>query len=221
MGLARQSDTLIAWLRQTLEQKRINTARLGELTGLTRPRLRQILAAEAAMTVDELIVIGRALELTPADLIGADVDPMPVATHGGEIQSIHDEPFTLNPWGNQPQQLFEIAFALGCDFFFQADTTLLGDSGVPKTVLSSHQERPMKIKLEAAFHSYNNPRYSDAGVTLSLSFDAVYDCTFPWAAIQQVVFIPVKPELTADEPTEEPPPPPISGPRRGHLRLVT
>lgn len=124
----------------------------------------------------------------------------------------------LDPEGNQVRQLFEVGFGLGCTFFFQAKTALLQESGVPRAVLERYADRELPIQLDAAYHAYNEPEYTTHGVTLKLSFDAIYTCTFPWAAITRLAFFPEPPPEPEPEPEEEEEPP--SGGRPPFLRLV-
>ena len=92
----------------------------------------------------------------------------------------------------------------------------LGSSGVPAAVLAQYKNGVLPIRLDAAYHRYNAPRYDDGGVTLTLSFDALYDCRFPYLAFQQVVFFP---EPATAQPTPEPEPP-APDDARPTLRLV-
>lgn len=126
-------------------------------------------------------------------------------------------PFSLDPLGNQPSQLFQVAFTLGVDFLFLASADALANSGVPKSVLSKYIGRDLPIKLDAAYHPYNNPRYDESSITLTLSFDVLHECTFPWTSIRQVVFFPAAPSPVEDEPEEEEPP---QKPGKPFLRLV-
>jgi transcriptional regulator with XRE-family HTH domain len=230
--MTRPSAPLLEWLRDMLKQKGLNTAHLADASGLPRARVRKILSGAEDMTVDELMMLSDALQLDPSDLSAATVAQLPSAdaihdaadagpltpVHGGEDAATEPELPAVDPWGNQPEQLFKIAFALGCDFFFLADTAALEDSGVPAAVVDQYRGRELPIKLDAAYHKYNDPQYLDDAIQLTLSFDKLYDCTFKWSAIRQLVLFPVAPEGTADE--EEPEPdPPSGGPP--HLRLVT
>ena len=114
--------------------------------------------------------------------------------------------------------MFEVGFGLGCTFFFQAEASQLEDSGVPRMVLDRYQGGELPIQLDAAYHSYNEPEFDTFGVTLKLSFDAIYTCTFPWSSIRRVAFFPEAYEPEPDEPeAEEEPPPPKGAP---FLRLV-
>jgi hypothetical protein len=211
--MARPSDALLAWLRRLIETKNSSVADLATRTGLDRGRLRKVLAGAEPMTLDELLLVSQTLEIQPTDF------GLPGGTELADAPPPEPAPSTwrVDPWGNQPEQLFRMAFELGCDFYFTSDATLLAGSGVPESVLSRHP-RELGIKLDAAYHKYNLPRYGAESVTLSLSFDALYECTFPWRAIRQVVFWPAAPELAPAEPPAPEPPAPKKG---GHLRLVT
>jgi hypothetical protein len=173
------------------------------------------------------------LNLSPADM-GLAPEAAAAAEKAESSEPTPETPkadLVPNPWGNHPEQLFRIGFALGCDFFFIADTSALADSGVPAATLKSSGKN-LSIGLDARFHADNAPRYDEAGVTLTLSFDRLYDCRFPWTSIRQVIFFPAPPEVhksaergpdTAEAPTSSPSASSGGGsPReRGHLRLVT
>ena len=220
--MTRPSDPLLTWLRKHLADRGWNTARLAQAAGIERARARKILAGTEPMWVDELLGITRALELSPHDLEGVDLPdpssspataPLRMAAAGEAV------PVTaVNPWGNQPEQLVRVAFAMGCDFFLLIDTAQLVDSGVPAAVLAQYRGRDLPIKLDAAYHPYNQPRYSPADLTLTLSFDALYDCRLPWSAFKQVIFFPLPPDPEPPATAEEAPAP---APGVPHLRLVT
>ena len=111
-----------------------------------------------------------------------------------------------------------MAFALGADFHFVVDPTQLQDSGVPKQVLAGYQGRPMLIDMKAEYHPYNNPRYDEHAITLTLSFDGLYDCRFPWESVRQIGFVPQAESAR----TRGPNTPTDAGPKpkAPHLRLV-
>ena len=192
---------------------------------MQRARVRQVLSGAEPMTVDELMQISQTLKLSPGDfglgdLPGAAAPDAPAElaelTEVTDLTTDETIPFALDPLGNQPKQLFEIGFMLGCDFLFLARANDLVESGVPHNVLERYTHREIPIKLDAAYHGHNNPRYSESSVTLALSFDALYECTFPWTSIRQVVFFPAPPEPVLDVPEEKP----KERPARPHLRLV-
>lgn len=215
--MSRPSDPLLSWLRNLINERGLNTAAIATRADLPRARMRKLLAGGEPMLVDELLKISEALELSPADM-GVPVDQLPDEDESEEAApglavAEPDEQAgpDVDPWGNHHQQLFEIAFALGCDFGFTAKPDMLGDSGVPQAVLDQHSGRMMLIQLEAAYHNYNDPRYDESGVTITLSFDALYTCRFPWTAIHQVLFTPTPFDEAGGDPTDDGP----------HLRLVT
>lgn len=227
--MSRPSDPLLAWLRDLLQKRGINSAQLAAESQIPRARARRLLAGAEPMLLDEFLAITRSLELTPEDLAGVADLPSPPEEPPPEhapdaprirpVAPVSEEPEpagpTLDPWGNQPRQLVQAGFALGCDFGLILDAAQLADSGIPRSALERHRAGLMRIQLDAAYHRYNEPRYTDEGLTLTLSFDALYVCTFPWSSIQQIVFTPVPPEPA---PTDGPEPPDDGRPR---LRLVT
>lgn len=224
--MGRPSDALLAWLRDLIQQRGLNTAAVAERAGIPRARMRKLLAGTESMLVDELMKLSEALEISPADMGLPDGTDLSNGEDGvaeglGSAPDAPSEaPLGLDPFGNHPEQMFRAAFALGCDFFFLSDASELEDSGVPGHVLAQYAGRELPIKLDAAYHSYNDPRYHDHGITLTLSFDQLYECTFPWAAIKQFVLFPAPPEEVADPepPTDGSDEPASSVP---HLRLVT
>jgi hypothetical protein len=176
------------------------------------------------MTLDEFMQVTRALDVKPSDL-GLDgvSEDAPVqddepASPDALVAGPGVIPVHLEPLGNHPRQLFEVGFALGCDFLFLARADALSGSGVPASVLDAYAGRDLPIKLDAAYHVHNKPTYEEGGISLVLSFDALYTCRFPWSAIRQIVFFPAPPlESSSEEEEDEPPEPPPGPPR---LRLV-
>jgi hypothetical protein len=254
--LKRPSDPLLRWMRERMQERKLSTAALAMSAGLPASRVRHVLSGQEPMTIDELLLFGKALDISPADF-GALPDGLEVTEEDTadapraakpttrpflrEMETIEedfedelDDAFdnaddedddedelspaaAVDPFGNHPRQLIEIAFGLGCDFLFLARASDLADSGVPEAVLRRYDNREIPIKLDAAYHQYNKPIYTDETLTLTLSFDALYECTFPWASIRQVIFFPVPPEAPAKKPE---PPPENVGPKKPFLRLV-
>ena len=219
--MASPSEPLLQHLRQLLKTRGMNTAGLANAAGLDRDRVRRVLGGSEPLTVDELIVLAQALQLQPTDL-GLPSEAVELAEQELAAQpearetDLADIEEALNPYGNQVSQLFEVGFALGCDFFFHAHTADLQGSGVPESVLSRYADAELPIRLDAAYHADHEPRLEADGVHLRLGFDALYDCFFPWAAIRQVRFFPATPEPD-DEPQAEPVEP---SPKAPFLRLV-
>jgi transcriptional regulator with XRE-family HTH domain len=208
------SEPLLRLLRDLMAKRHLNTAALAEAADMDRTRLRKVLTGAESMTVEELLMVGQVLQLSPADLglpTAEDFDA-PEETPVEE----DDARIGLEPWGNHPEQLFRVGFELGCDFLFIAHTDELADSGVPPHILEQFAGRDFPIKLDAAYHRYNNPRFDTRAILLTLSFDALYDCQFPWTSIKQVIFYPVPPESPEEERDEE-----TDEEGRPVLRLVT
>lgn len=216
--MSRPSEPLLRWLRKALQDRQLNVARVAELLEVTRPHARRVLAGEEPMTVDELMRLGGALNLDPAELglKAAEIDAE-AARPPLTLLSEPEAPRRVDGFGNHPEALFRMGYELGCDFLFMARTEDLTDSGIPRFVLEQYRGRSVPIRLDAAYHHEQRPRYDARGVTLRLAFDEVVDCVFPWSSVQQVIFFPIAPEPPAKTPPPEPPPSPEARPR---LRLV-
>lgn len=225
----RPSEPILNWLRQTLQDKQMNVASLAQLTGEKRSTVRHVLGGQEPLTVDQLIGWTRALELKLEDfatmpLIEERVDPAPSLTARPRLRSLaaaetpddpEDDPFTIDPYGNQAEQAIRLGFALGTNFTFVVDTTQIGDdSGVPAAIRGRFPER-MPIQLDAAFHRFNEPIYDEHSLSITLSFGGTKTLAqFPWSSFLQVIYMveaPPAPEPKAPEP-------PTGG--RPQLRLV-
>lgn len=207
------SEPLLERLRHAIDARGLNAASVAARAGLERERLRRVLAGHEPITVDELIGVAQALDLSPDDL-GLTM-PMGTVSDLDYEPPEPDDPFlggpgdeivvedVLDPYGNHVRQLFEVGFALGCDFFFFAEAAELQGSGVPAHVLEQHAGAQIPLRLDAAYHADHEPRLEAAGIRLRMGFDALYDCFFPWTAIKRLMFLPATPVL--DEEEEEPP----------------
>ena len=213
--MSETSETLLTWLRDLLANRQLNTATVAQRALIPRPRLRKILGGREPMTVNELLQICRALDITPNDMGLPNPDDLGVPKPAPKPAPATLKIDQLNPFGNHPQQLLKVAFALGCDFLFLANTEELENSGVPASVLEKHAGRNLGIRLDAAYHEFNEPRYEEEGVELTLSFDSLQKCWFPWSSIVQVVFYPEPFDATPPDSDEEDP---AGAP--SHLRLV-
>lgn len=214
--MTRPSNDLLTWLRNLTQKKGITPAALALSIDRPRSRVRNVLSGVDDMTVDELLLISNTLELSPADL--------GLAT-GDAVEGEAELPQSALPesadgmWGNHPARLVKVGFELGCDFLVFVKVDQLENSGVPPYVLKDYDQTGLPVRLDAAYHQYNEPEYTEEALVLSLSFDALYRCTFPWRAIFQVRFFPDLPVVatSGDDP-------PGSGDRDSsgsHLRLVT
>jgi DNA-binding phage protein len=210
--VARQSDGLLTWLRDLSRKRGLKTAALAEQSGVPRAHLRKAMSGAADMTVDELLKIMSALDVTPADMGLPDAD-------GAQVDDDLPEPEPeedlgqIDPWGNHPKQLFETGFALGCDVMMLLDSDALEGSGVPEAVRRRYSGAELPIKLDAAYHKHMNPRYDEDSVTLTIGFDSLCECRFPWTAFRRLIFFPLPP----NEPEAEEAPAPTGAP---FLRLV-
>lgn len=190
----------IGRLRFSVAENGLSTDELAMRAGLPAGHVQAMLDGIRPATLDELDALAQALDLSVVDLLQEPVDLPYDAPDGGADLSLNlpdgapDLELALDPAGNQPMQLFQVGFGLGCDFFFHATAADLGESGIPSGVLQRYRDGILPIKLDAAFHRYNEPRYTPEGIHLKLSFDDVYDCFFAWTAIQRVIFSPVAPE---------------------------
>jgi len=205
-------------LRSSLIDAGLSTGDLAARAELPLSQVQAMLDGIRPVTVDELAALAQALDLSLADLF-EPADALPYEAPDLAVDTLDEEPdldAALDPTGNQPMQLFQVGFGLGCDFFFHALSGELSGSGIPSAVLDRYRDGILPIKLDAAFHRYNDPRYTPAGIHLKLSFDDVYDCFFPWTAVQRIIFSPVAPE-PEPEPGPEPEPEPRKAP---FLRLV-
>jgi hypothetical protein len=227
---SRPSTPLINLIRDIAQKKGLNTAALAKAASIERSRLKLVLGGAEPLTVDELIQLSQALEISPADMggIGAmppeeeEQPPAPVVLRraSGLATNLVEEdegPMTVDPFGNHAEQAMRLGFGLGCDLFLVFDSHRLKESGVPREVLAKFPAN-MPIKLDAAYHTHNSPEYLDEGLQVTLSFDdGLHTVLLPWDAFKQISLIPLAPDPT-------PPPPPVKpapkGPNRGHLRLV-
>lgn len=236
----RPSTPLVTILRDAAQKKGWNTAALAQEAGIERSRLKRLLSGQEPMLVDELIQLSNTMRLDPSDLgvvlpAGAEIQvmeppesesesdsepeqrpPTPLSVMGPRDVLPRSAPSFPDLDGVQAEQILRLGFLLGCDILFGAETDQLVSSGVPQHVLARYKPT-LPIRLEAAYHRHNDPQYFPEGVQLRLSFDALYTCLFPWAAIRQITLFPFAPEAAAPAPPE----PSGSGGRKvGHLRVL-
>lgn len=207
----RPSEPLLNFLRDTIRRKGYSTAELAETCGIERGALKRRLGGAEPLTVDDLVLISNALELTPAEVgIGGAVEGAETEIHALPSAGVD---LTADPLGNLPEQVMRLGFALGLDLFVVLDSKQLAGSGVPRTVLTRFTDA-LPIRLEAKYHRHNKPSFHPDHFECSLSFDALYTCTFPWTAFKQVTFT-MPTELPAPVPEPPaPPPPPSDAPGR-------
>lgn len=217
----RPSEPLLLILRDFIRRRGLNTAEVALKLGIDRSALRRRLAGEEPLTVDDLMTLGKLLDLRPEELAGF---PMPAeAPPSGSprlaLVDAGDAPaedeWSPDPMGNLTMQALKYGFALGIDMFVIFDTAELEDSGVPPSVMDQFKER-VPIDLPAKYHRHNRPKFEEDGFECVLSFDRLYTCFFPWTAFVQLQF-----KLPRDVPkAKAPPPPPPPGRPGSHLRVV-
>lgn len=238
---ARPSEPLLVFLRDAIRRKGLSTVVLAEKLGRNRSELKRALSGSEPMTLDDLVVLSQALELTAAELgIGGASPPaeMPeVVPLRGGVRAADEEdssvvrPFGVaeddevedtppvddvagpDPLGNLAKQTLQFGYALGVDIFVVFDAKQLGESGVPVPVLKRFPEQ-FPVKFEARVHRLQRPVFGEDAFEVLLSFDRLYPCVFPWTAFRQVTF--TLPE-EAPEPAPTPKPDPATRPT---LRVV-
>ena len=202
-------------LRQAADQHGLNTAALAKVAGLDRSELKQVLAGQRDLTVDTFVSLAEALKLGVTDMANlANATKAP--TERPELSAVaHQERAELpeaDALGNHASQMVRLGFALGCDMVLMLRTKELDQSNIPEGTRDQFPD-VLPIRLDAAFHGHNDPRFLPDALTIQLSFDAIYTCTLPWGAFMQVTMVPLHSEApdTSPEPEAEPGP---------HLRLV-
>lgn len=206
---SRPSDPLLAFLRDAIQRKGLNTADLAARVGSERSALKQRLSGTEPLTVDELIALSKALELTPAEMGLAGVEEAAAAEPAEPPPRPGPDPF-----GNLPRQVTELGVELGIDLLFILDGTQLEGSGVPRTVLAQYPDQ-LRLRMEARWFPQNKFRFLDEALVCMLSFDALYECTLPWSAFRTVTFL--LPPEQRPQPKPEPTP---SRPGAPFLRVV-
>ncbi len=93
--MGRPSSPLLQFLREVTERKGLNASDIAMRTGLKKARVRRILTGSESMLVDELLLLGQALEVEPSDLAldGLDVPEPSTADQEGapDLTLISDE----------------------------------------------------------------------------------------------------------------------------------
>lgn len=209
------SEQLIRFIRATAAERGLNTAALANEAGLPRGELKHVLSGASTLTVDMLVAVAGALNLGPEDLALLNAEPLDGEEETTPLAPVnHQKPAeglpSLDPYGNHAEQILRLGFALGCDIHVVLHTDRLDESGVPQATIDQFPDL-LPIKLDAAYHHHNDPRFLPEAVVLSLSFDALYSTTIPWEAFDQITLIPIEPELPEIDPH------PQSG---THLRLI-
>ena len=222
--MSRPSEPLLRLIRDLARKKAMNTAALAVESGIDRGRLKHVLGGTESMTVDELLLIAKALQIDARTLGmqapddddgGADDDGNGKASTAPAIVPERDAPWLVDPYGNHAEQALRLGFGLGCNLFLKLDASRLEGSGVPLDVIQSQGET-LRIQLDAALHGRNRPVFHADHLEIVLSFGTtLHTVRFPWESFQLVALVPLAPE---PQPTTDPAPP--KGQSRAHLRLV-
>lgn len=204
------SAPLLRWIRQRIDAEGHSTASIAEALKRPRAEVRRLLSGAIPMTVDDLVRLGDVLKLDPASL-GLPMPEEPSTTDA--LLEGGTEPVQ---WRNQPRVLMQVAFELRVDVLFLVDTAMLrGVWEGPDSVLDAHGKEELPIRLDAAYQRFMEPVFDDDALRLTLSFDRLYRCVFPWSAFRRVMFFPIAPEAPVVEPEAKPEPG-----KRPSLRLV-
>lgn len=213
-------------LRDALLKRGLNSTELAERVGLSRAELKRRLAGQADLSVDEFILIAQALDLQKdvAALVNTPAlpEPAPVPAGSESVPAVHTLHGASTPedgidgFGSPPRELVRAGFAFGLDMFLNFSAAQVRNSGVPESVLSRFPDT-LPIRLESRWHRHNRAEFRDDELQVTLSFDALRVCTFPWSALRSVAF--TLPDAPEPKPPEKPEADRPAGPRPV-LRLV-
>lgn len=202
----RPSEPLLQFLRDVIRKKGLTTADLAARLEMERGALKKALGGHEPLLVDDFIRLAQILELDPTRVQDLQVVP--------DDSLPSEEDWAPDPTGNLAEQTLKLGFALGVDLFLIFNLDETEESGVPDSVRGRFKAQGfLPIKLDAAYHRHNRPRFEEDGFYCVLSFDRLYDCFFPWHAFKEVRFL--LPEEEAAPPVPPPPKPGVP-----HLRLV-
>lgn len=206
----RPSDAVLTWLRERIEARGLKTTKVAKAIGVKTPVLRKMLTGEDPMLLDDFVRLGDVLGLDASDVAGL---PAAELTAGLPLDLVPREVPEPERTPCQAEQLIKLGFDLGIDIHLRFIESELGEWGGPDSARASFVGKDMPIQLVAQYHRYMEPQLDDAGLHVTLSFDTLYRCTFPWPSVRSVTFVPLAPE-----PVNAPTPPPA--PVRPTLRLV-
>lgn len=205
----RPSEAVLAWLRERIDARGLKTSKVAKAIGVKTPEFRKQLAGDEPMFLDDFVRLGDVLGLDASDIAGLPEAPAEVPEL--TLADPDDRPHC------QAETLIRMAFDQGIDLHLRFIEAQLGDWGGPDSAREPWVGKDMPIQLVAQYHRYMAPELDDQGLHVTLSFDGLYRCTFPWASVRVVTFVPLlPPPLAPDNP------PPTEPPRSGRptLRLV-
>ena len=204
-------------LIQLMQKKSITTAEMAKKIEIDRKTLKRMLGGAEAMSVDVLLKLSEELQLQPEDLKGLeDLGNSDSTSKAKEKKEFLEDKAhflqrsdiensdvgNLDLWEkNQARALITIGFEQALYFTFLANTEKLHNSGLPEYILQKFS-RHVPIQLDPQYHVYNKPDFQTKGLMLTLSFDALYTCFFPWDSISQVVFHPKVAEIEKEQDSE-------------------
>ena len=209
----RPSEPLVRLLRESVDKKGLNTAAVASALGIPRSELKHMLAGTEPLTVDLMIALAEILELGPDDMGMLNVEipkPKPTLQAFGVEPQGHSLP-AIDPYGNHAEQILKLGFGIGCDMHIVLHSEYLDEAGIPEQTLTQFPDL-VPIKLDAAFHHHNEPKFLPEHVELVLSFDGLYTTQIPWNAFAQITLIPLEPEFNDDQ--DQP------SQHGSHLRLI-
>jgi len=221
----RPSEPLLALVREAIRKRGLTTGEVADRASIERGALKRRLSGVEDLSVDDFLRLAQALDLQQevAGLAGAPPEAGP-RTLRAVGPAVIDEPpplepervHGLDPYGSVGKQLVEQGFALGLDMLVHFERARIDNSGVPRAVLADKRfAEALPIRFEPRWHRHNAPEFHDEELVVRLSFDALYTCRFPWAAVRSVSFT-----VPDESPPAPPPEPEEKKPARPVLRLV-
>jgi hypothetical protein len=209
--VTRPSDAVLTWLRERIDARGLKTSKVAKAIGLKTPEFRKLLAGETPMLLDDFVRLGDVLGLDANDVAGLPAADLATTFTPTEVPEPERTPC-------QAELLFKLGFDMQIDIHVRFIESELGDWGGPDSARASFVGKDMPIQLMAQYHRYMEPQLDDAGLHVTLSFDTLYRCTFPWSSIRAVTFVPFTPPPVAPPPAKVKPSEPA--PARPTLRLV-
>lgn len=212
--MTRPSDAVLTWLRERIDARGLKTTKLAKAIGRKTPELRKMLAGDEPMLLDDFVRLGDVLGLDADDIAGlpaADAAAPSMPTLAPLLPPDPDrEPC-------QAELLFKLGFDMQIDIHVRFIESELGEWGGPDSARAAFVGKDMPIQLMAQYHRNMDPQLDDAGLHVTLSFDTLYRCTFPWSSVRAVTFVPFAPAPPAPPPAKKPT---EAAPARPALRLV-
>lgn len=208
--MSRPSDPLLAWLRQWLDAHDVSVAEVARRMQITRPRARKLVTGAEPMTLDEFVLLTQALGVDPTEVSGAEATP----AQPSPVRAV-PAPVDLPDDACQAERVLRLAFDQQIDVQLRLHEPSLEGWGGPDAVREAWAGKDLPIQLLATYHKFMEPAFTAEGFGVTLSFDRLYRCQLPWAAVRSITCVPMPPKAAAPEPPPAPEPRP-----RPTLRLV-